>query len=99
MEGSSLDRVYEDHANKILNVLDKLLINSWAFVNTIIFTGGGAQILKPYLEKRLSANSLFLNRFSNVRGLRKYGIRQAKRHIKRNSIHVKLGTNEYEYKG
>lgn len=72
-----INRSYEYLANEIKRVLDKLLINSWAFVDRIIFTGGGAEVLKPYLSQMfLDKNILFLDRYSTVRGLRKYGLRK-----------------------
>jgi len=95
-----INQVYENHANTILNVIDKLLINSYAFVHNVVFTGGGAEVLLPYLNVEMgNIQTYYLNRFSTVRGLRKYGIRQAKKNIKRTNISVKLGNAEYHYKG
>lgn len=75
-----IDRVYENHAHTILNTLDKLFINSWNFVSNVIFTGGGAEVLKPYFHNKLPGiNTVYLDRYSNVRGLRKYGLRMAKK--------------------
>jgi plasmid segregation protein ParM len=79
-------RAYENQANNIMNILDRTLINSWAFVNNLIFTGGGAspQLLQPFFAKALEHRGGFgvhyLDRYANVRGLRKYGIRQAHKH-------------------
>lgn len=85
-----IDRAYEMQANNILTILDKVLINSQAFVDNIIFTGGGAdkELLQPYFYQALGRdkNCIFLDRYSTVKGLRKYGIRTAKRNIKR-SVH------------
>lgn len=94
-----INQVYQNQANTILNVLDKVLINSWAFVNNIIFTGGGAEVLKPYLIEavRNSVNTMFLGRFSNVGGLRKYGIRQMRKRVKSSSIQIKVGSDIREY--
>jgi plasmid segregation protein ParM len=70
---------YENLANNILNILDRTLINYKALVDAIVFTGGGAEILEGYLQRASELGSTrFLNRFSNVRGLRKYGIRRAR---------------------
>lgn len=99
-----IDMIYESHANTILATLEKVLINSWGFVTTIVFTGGGAdqELLRPYLEKGCTrVNTVFLDRYANVRGLRKFGIRQAKRTIKRPSssnITVRVGNREYVQK-
>lgn len=98
---SLIERAYENHANSIITSLDKLLINSWGFVTKIIFTGGGAQkeLLRPYLESSLnSVDMLFLDRYSNVRGLRKYGIRQMNRRIRTQGINVKVGSDLNAYK-
>ncbi|MCA1021623.1 ParM/StbA family protein [Halobacillus litoralis] len=79
----------ENLANNIANIINKTLINSWGMVSTLIFTGGGAEVLKQYLmEDFKSKNTLFLNRFSTVRGFKKYGIRKA---IQDNCIDVKVG--------
>jgi plasmid segregation protein ParM len=79
-----IDRVFDNHANNIIATLNTVLINSWAFVNNIIYTGGGAEALKPYLEGKIQGvNTIFLGSYSNVRGLRKYGIRQAAKGSKR----------------
>lgn len=95
-----INQVYDNHTNTINTILDKVLINSWAFVNNIIFTGGGATLLRPYLEAQSfrGVNTLFLDRFANVRGLRKYGLRQARRNIKRTSsdVSVKIGNHIYD---
>ena len=93
-----IEMAYENQANNILTILDKVLINSWAFVTSVIFTGGGAdkQLLQPYFKKAMEhrVNTIFLDRYSNVRGLRKYGIRQAKRNSKRSGIKVHVGNYE-----
>lgn len=87
---------YENHANAILSVLDKLLINSFGFVTSIIFTGGGSEILRPYLERAFkNVNTIFLHRYANVKGLRKYGIRQAKKNS--NRISVRVGSSDYRH--
>jgi len=82
-----VDAVFDNHASNIIGTLNKVLMNSWAFVNNVIFTGGGAEVLKPHLEKHLfGVNTIYLGRYSNVRGLRKYGIRKARKSaVKRSS--------------
>lgn len=92
-----IDQIYEQHANNILTLLDKVLVNSYGFVTSIIFTGGGAEVLRPYLERTLtSANTLFLDRFATVKGLRKYGIRQSKKAKRPQGITAKVGSGTYE---
>lgn len=92
-----INQAYSHHANNIIAILDKMLINSWGFVTSIIFTGGGASILRPHLEGVFrNINVLFLDRYANVNGLRRYGVRQAKkRNIKNSNISVRVGHNEY----
>lgn len=82
-----VDAVFDNHAANIISTLNKVLMNSWAFVNNVIFTGGGAEVLKPYLENQLQGvNTIYLGRYSNVNGLRKYGIRKARKGaVKRSS--------------
>jgi plasmid segregation protein ParM len=96
-----IDTAYENQANVILSVLDRVLVNSWAQVTSVIFTGGGSdkQLLGQYLAKgvRNRANTLFMDRYANVRGLRKYGIYNAKSLIRKPSgISVKVGGHEYK---
>jgi len=92
-----INQAYENHANTILNTLDRILINSWAFVDTIIFTGGGSELLKQYLSERFANRGvkvLFLDRYANVRGLRKYGARMASK-AKKSTVTIKVGTQPY----
>lgn len=75
-----IQHVYENHANNILTAIESLLMNSSVFVDNLIFTGGGSELLKPYLKSPIKeVNTIFLDRFANVRGLRKYGLRQARK--------------------
>jgi plasmid segregation protein ParM len=92
-----IDRVYENQANTIINTLDKLFINSWNFVDNIIFTGGGAEILKGYFNGKFKgANTIFLDRYANVRGLRKYGLKLSKKRTKNTStISAQIGSNKF----
>lgn len=98
-----IQQVYEHHANTIIAILDTMLINSWGFVTTVIFTGGGSDkgVLRPYLERAFNVkgvNTIFLDRYANVKGLRKYGIRQAQRNTKRTNISVRVGDNAHVYR-
>lgn len=93
-----ISQSYENHANTIVNILDRILINSTGFVTSLIFTGGGAELLRPFLEKRYSGSGIdvkFLGRYSNVSGLRKYGIRQTKRSTKKTTVSAKIGSQQY----
>jgi plasmid segregation protein ParM len=95
-----INQAYMQHASNILTILDKVLINSYGFVTSILFTGGGAEVLKPYLEQaaRKDVDTRFLGRYATVRGLRKYGMRQAKKTIKRPSgIVARVGSYESRY--
>lgn len=75
-----LDRTYRAHADDIISTLHTLLLDSWSFVSAIVFTGGGSTLLRPYLEGQIKGvNTRFLDRYANVNGLRKYGIRQSKK--------------------
>jgi plasmid segregation protein ParM len=79
-----MNRVFENHANNIIATLNTVLMNSFAFTDNIVYVGGGSVALKPYLEGKIpGVNTIFLDRYSNVRGLKKYGLRQAKRNIRR----------------
>jgi plasmid segregation protein ParM len=92
-----IDRVYANQANTIINTLDKLFINSWNFVDNIILTGGGAEILKPYFNGRFNGiNTIYLDRYANVRGLRKYGLKLSKKRAKKPStISAQIGSNRF----
>lgn len=95
-----IDQVYMQHASNILTILDKALVTSWGFVTSIIFTGGGSEVLRPYLEKVAERiDTRFLGRFSTVRGLRKYGLRMSKKTIKRptDGIIAKVGSSYERY--
>ena len=93
-----IEMAYQNQANNIQIILDKILINSMGFVTHVIFTGGGSELLKPYLENVFNGKVpvIFLDRYSNVRGLRRYGIRICKRNIKRKKITIKVGSHEYK---
>jgi plasmid segregation protein ParM len=97
-----IQTVYENHANIIWSTIDKLLINSKGFVNNLIFTGGGSELLRPYLEKKSifkNINIQFLDRFATVRGLRKYGLREVQRHHKGIQIRVGSMYSHYDHSG
>jgi plasmid segregation protein ParM len=73
-----INRSYELLANEIKKVIDTKFVNSWAFVDRIIFTGGGSTVLKPYLSPLFKdKENIFLGRLNTARGLQKYGVRQS----------------------
>jgi len=74
-----IQKSYETLANQIYRVVSTILVDSWVFVDRIIFTGGGSELLKQWLNKAFQGkNIMFLDRFATTRGLRKYGMRVAK---------------------
>lgn len=95
---SLINRAYENHANSILTTLDRILVNSWGFVTSVVFTGGGSELLKDYIYKEASKRNIhvfFLDRFSNAKGLRKFGIRQANKILKKQGVSIKVGESSY----
>lgn len=77
-----IEHSYQTLANNVISILEKMMINSWGFVSTVIFTGGGAELLKKHLYEGLKHRELpitFLDRFATVRGLNKFGQRHANR--------------------
>lgn len=74
-----ITRSYETLANEIRRLLETMFVDAWVFVDRIIFTGGGSEILKPWLERAFEGKGyMFLDRFATARGLRKYGMRHVK---------------------
>jgi plasmid segregation protein ParM len=91
-----IDNVYTDHADTIFQLVDELLINSSNFINNVIFTGGGAEILESYLKPYFEGskiNPIFRDRYANVRGLRKYGLVMAKK--RKPTISARIGSSIY----
>lgn len=92
-----IEKVYGNHANIIMSTLDKLLISSWGFITSIIFTGGGSEVLRPYLDSAFrDVDTIFLDRYSNVKGLRKYGVRQARRKQGTTNVGIRMGNNGHK---
>jgi plasmid segregation protein ParM len=87
-----IQKSYQILAHQIFQVLDRMFVDHWAFVNNIVFTGGGAVLLKKELTK-LFANhrTMFLGQTSNVEGLRKYGMRMANKENKKSQSVIKVG--------
>lgn len=74
---------YELLANQIHAIIDKMLVNHWSLVNKVIFTGGGATVLKKHLTKLFAdKHIMFMSQESNARGLYKFGLRKAKKEAK-----------------
>lgn len=70
---------YEILSNQIHAIIDKMFVNHWSLVNKVIFTGGGATVLKKHLTKLFAdKHTLFLSQESNARGLHKFGMRRIK---------------------
>lgn len=75
--GDATKRSYQMHANEIYNIVDTMLVDSWVYVDNLIITGGGSELLKPYLHDLFPVKPLFLSRYSTARGFWKYGVRHA----------------------
>jgi plasmid segregation protein ParM len=74
--------VFELHAGELMSEWETLFRNSISYLDAVIFTGGGTEVLKDYLVKYLDEydfEKIFLGVHNNARGLRKYGIRHAKK--------------------
>lgn len=77
-----VDEVFEIHASKIVSKWETMFRDSLQYVEVLILTGGGSIVLKSYLEKALAEYEfevIFLGVHNTARGLRKYGLRQAKK--------------------
>lgn len=72
-----IDRAYSVLANEIVRTVQTMFVDSWAYVDRVIITGGGSELLKPYLENAFPVSPQFLDRFATARGGWKYGIRHA----------------------
>jgi plasmid segregation protein ParM len=68
-------------AHEIKSFMDTKLVNAYGYVSHIIFTGGGAEVLKTHLKNLFinRSNLIFLDRYATARGLRKYGLFKAKK--------------------
>jgi plasmid segregation protein ParM len=90
-----IQKSFEILSYEIKKVIETRFINSWAFVDRIIFTGGGSELLKHWLSSMFIKKSvIFMDRFANARGLRKYGVRHiAKMKPKGQEISIKVGSS------
>jgi plasmid segregation protein ParM len=84
-----IDYSYRTLANEVFRIVDKMFVDSWVYVDKIIVTGGGAELLEGYLKDLFPVKPIFLNRYSNARGLWKYGVRHAVK-VKKTSIQIAL---------
>lgn len=73
-----IQKAYRSLARKIILEIHTVWENAFPFIDNIIFTGGGAAVLKPYLEEEFK-NSMYLTRNQNPSGLFKQGVRKWKR--------------------
>lgn len=82
--GILIDNEFARHAKFILNLLNNKFLRYWSSVSNVIFTGGGAEALEPYLKGKLpqGVNEKFLGQFSNAQGLWKFGVQLAKKKTK-----------------
>lgn len=80
-----VDEVLELHAGELMSEWETLFRNSIPYLDCVIFTGGGTEVLKDYLSKYLEEydfETIFLGVHNTARGLRKYGLRHAKKNGK-----------------
>lgn len=76
-----VDEVFELHAGEIMNEWETINRNSMDFIEVVIFTGGGSEVLKEHLERAVAEYAFetkFLGVHNTANGLRKYGVRQSK---------------------
>jgi len=86
-----IESSYHQLANQIKNMIEKLIINSKGFITSIIFTGGGSELLQPYLDSMfMEHHCIFLDRYSTVKGLKKYGVRQIQKEEK-DKVQINVG--------
>lgn len=75
-----IQKAYRSLARRIILEIQTIWENAFPFIDNIIFTGGGASILKPYLEEEFK-NGIYLNRTQNPSGLFKQGVRKWKKNV------------------
>jgi plasmid segregation protein ParM len=74
---------YELQAQFVSTELNKILANSMAMVENIIWTGGGTEVTREWLPKKMDARLAkkkvyYLDRFATARGLRYFGVMKAR---------------------
>lgn len=80
-----VEEVFELHSGELISEWETLFRNSIPYLDALILTGGGTEVLKDYLEQYLHEyqfEKIFLGVHNTARGLRKYGIRHAKKNGK-----------------
>lgn len=75
-----IQKAYRSLARKIILEIQTVWGNAFPFIDNIIFTGGGATILKPYLKEEFK-NAMYLSRNQNPAGLFKQGVRKWKKKV------------------
>ena len=65
---------YEQLAKNIIIELNTKWDSAFSHIDQILFTGGGAEVLKPYLQKEF-LRAKYYNQAKNVEGMLKQGIR------------------------
>lgn len=80
-----IEEKFELHAGEIGSEFDTRFRNFIPFIEAVVFTGGGSVVLKEYLERYFAEydfEKIFLGVHNTARGLRKYGLRHAKKNGK-----------------
>ncbi|QNR70462.1 ParM/StbA family protein (plasmid) [Paenibacillus peoriae] len=91
---------YDNHANRIAKQVEKIYINSWAKLKTLIFTGGGSELLHDSLVDLLDNRPyLFLDRFATARGLRKLALNELNSRKKAVAANKKAAPKAAQEKG
>lgn len=83
------DRSFQVLANEVFKIVDTMLVNSWVYVDNLIITGGGAELLQPHLAHLFPVKPMFMTRYSTARGFWKYGIRHIVK-VKKKSIQIAM---------
>lgn len=84
-----IDRSRQFLANEVFKIVDTMLVDSWVYVDNLIITGGGAEILGSYLKDMFPVKPIFGGRYSTARGFWKYGIRHIVK-VKKTSIQISM---------
>lgn len=75
-----IQKAYRSLTRKLVLEIQTVWENAFPFIDNIIFTGGGATVLKPYLQEEFK-DAIYLSRTQNPSGLFKQGIRRWKKNI------------------
>ena len=81
-----VDEVFELHAGEIMSEWETRFRDTIPYLDAVVLTGGGTVVLQEYLERYIaeydSFEKILLGVHNTSRGLRKYGLRQAKKNGK-----------------